>query len=172
MTINPRVANRQLHRRGALLVALPFLVVVVTGILLQTKKQFAWIQPPEQRTASEVPGIPFSAILEAAAKHPQAGITSWRDIDRLDVRPGKGIVKVIGTNRWELQLDLATAEVLQVAYRRSDLIESLHDGSWFHPNAKLYLFLPAGIVVLGLWITGVYLWWLPIGVRRRKRADA
>ena len=63
MTINPRVANRQLHRRGALLVALPFLVVVVTGILLQTKKQFAWIQPPEQRTANEVPGIPFAAIL-------------------------------------------------------------------------------------------------------------
>ena len=170
--MNPRVANRQLHRRGALLVALPFLVVVLTGILLQTKKQFAWIQPPEQRTASEVPGIPFEAILQAAARHPHTGITSWGHIDRLDVRPGKGIVKVIGKSRWELQLDLATAEVLQVAYRRSDLIESLHDGSWFHPAAKLYLFLPAGVIVFGLWLTGVYLWWVPILARRRKRADA
>lgn len=170
--MNPRVANRQLHRRGALLVALPFLVVIVTGILLQTKKQFAWVQPPEQRTESAVPGIPFEAILHAAAKHPHTGITSWDDIDRLDVRPGKGIIKVIGKRRWELQLDLATAEVLQVAYRRSDLIESLHDGSWFHPAAKLYLFLPAGVIVLGLWLTGVYLWWVPILARRRKRADA
>ncbi len=170
--MNPRLANRQLHRRGALLVALPFLVVIVTGILLQAKKQLPWIQPPEHRTASAIPEIPFAAILAAAAKHPQTGITSWSDIDRLDVRPGKGIVKVIGRSRWEVQLDLATAEVLQVAYRRSDLIESLHDGSWFHPNAKLFLFLPAGVVVLVLWFTGAYLWWLPIGARRRKRADA
>lgn len=154
------------------MIGLPFLVVVLTGILLQAKKQLAWVQPPEQRTTSEVPGIPFEAILAAAARHPETGITSWRDIDRLDVRPAKGIIKVIGTSRWELQLDLATAEVLQVAYRRSDLIESLHDGSWFHPNAKLFIFLPAGVVVLGLWLTGAYLWWLPIGARRRKRADA
>lgn len=170
--MNPRIANRQLHRRGALLVALPFLVVILTGILLQAKKQVAWVQPPEQRTANRVPGIPFEAILAAAAKHPHVGITSWSDIDRLDVRPAKGIVKVIGTNRWELQLDLATAEVLQVAYRRSDLIESLHDGSWFHPDAKLFVFLPSGLVVLALWVTGIYLWWLPVGARRRKRSDA
>lgn len=170
--MNPRLANRQLHRRGALLVAAPFLVVVVTGILLQAKKQFAWIQPPEQRTASEIPRISFEAILLAAARHPHTGIASWADIDRLDVRPAKGIVKVIGRSRWELQLDLATAEVLQVAYRRSDLIEALHDGSWFHPGAKLYLFLPAGVIVLGLWVTGVYLWWVPVAARRRKRVDA
>jgi uncharacterized iron-regulated membrane protein len=93
-------------------------------------------------------------------------------VDRLDVRPGKGILKVISTSRWELQLDLGSGEVLQVAYRRSDLIEALHDGSWFHPAVKLWLFLPAGVVVLGLWITGIYLWWLPIGARRRKQAAA
>lgn len=172
MTMNPRIANRRLHRWGAALVALPFLVVVCTGILLQVKKQFVWVQPAEQRTPSVVPTIAFQAVLDAAAMHPEVGITSWDDVDRLDVRPGKGILKVISKSRWELQLDLASGNVLQVAYRRSDLIESLHDGSWFHPSVKLWIFLPVGVVVLGLWITGVYLWWLPIGARRRKHHAA
>lgn len=172
MTMNPRIANRRLHRWGAALVALPFLVVVCTGILLQVKKQFVWVQPAEQRTPSVVPTIAFQAVLDAAARHPEVGIRSWDDVDRLDVRPGKGILKVISKSRWELQLDLASGNVLQVAYRRSDLIESLHDGSWFHPSVKLWIFLPVGVVVLGLWITGVYLWWLPIGARRRKHHAA
>jgi len=171
VTLNPRIVNRKLHRRGAVLVALPFLVVIATGILLQVKKHFPWIQPAEQRTASVVPTIAFQAILDAAATHPETAIREWSDIDRLDIRPSKGVVKVIGRSRWELQLDLATGAVLQVAYRRSDLIESLHDGSWFHPAVKLWLFLPVGLIVLGLWVTGVYLWWLPIGMRRRKRAE-
>lgn len=170
MSLNPRLANRRLHRLGAALVALPFLVVICTGILLQVKKQVAWVQPPEQRTPSVVPTIPLQAVLDAASRHPEVGIASWDDVDRLDVRPGKGILKVVSKTRWELQLDLASGDVLQVAYRRSDLIETLHDGSWFHPAVKLWVFLPVGVVVLGLWITGVYLWWLPIGVRRRQRA--
>ena len=85
------------------------------------------------------------------------------------MRPGSGVAKVRAKNRWEVQVDTATGEVVQVAYRRSDLVESIHDGSWFHERAKLWVFLPAGIVLLGLWITGVYLWFLPYVARRRKR---
>jgi hypothetical protein len=68
-------------------------------------------------------------------------------------------------SRWEVQVDLESGEVLQVAYRRSDLLESLHDGSWFHDRAKLWVFLPVGFVVLGLWGTGIYLFFLPHAVR-------
>ncbi len=73
------------------------------------------------------------------------------------------------SNRWEVQLDLADANVLSSTYRRSDLIESIHDGSWFHPLAKTWVWLPAGAVLLVLWGTGLYLWWLPHAVRRRRR---
>jgi len=68
----------------------------------------------------------------------------------------------------EVQLDLVTAEILQVAYRRSDLIESIPDGSWFHPTPKLTVLLPTGAIVLGLWVTGMYLWVLPYLARRRR----
>ncbi len=66
-------------------------------------------------------------------------------------------------------MDLATGDVLHSAYRRSDLIESLHDGSWFHDAAKLYVFLPVAVVVFGLWATGIYLFFLPIAVRWRRK---
>ena len=60
-----------------------------------------------------------------------------------------------------------------MAYRRSDVIETIHDGSWFHDNVKLWIFLPTAVVVLGLWITGIYLFILPYGVRwSRARTKA
>jgi uncharacterized iron-regulated membrane protein len=166
---NPRILNRKLHRWGAVAVALPFLVVILTGILLQLKKQFDFVQPPEQRgTVAASTTLTLEQILATARTVPQAGIREWEDIDRIDVRPGKGMLKVVGMSRWELQLDLATGAVLQTAYRRSDLIESIHDGSFFHPIAKLGVFLPSAIVVLGLWITGIYLFLLPYRVRRNR----
>lgn len=167
----PRL-NRRLHRWGAILTALPVLVVVVSGIVLQLKKDVAWVQPPTARGSTTELAIGFDAILAAAAGVPEAGVATWDDVDRLDVRPSKGVVKVRAKSRWEVQVDTATGEVVQVAYRRSDLIEQIHDGSWFHDSVKLWIFLPSAVVLFGLWITGVYLWLLPHLVRRRKRRDA
>jgi uncharacterized iron-regulated membrane protein len=166
---NPRVWNRNLHRWIALGVALPFLVVITTGILLQLKKQLGWVQPPEQSTAARTPTVSFDQLLAAARGVPAAGVADWGDVDRIDVRPAKGVVKLTSMSRWELQIDIATGEVLQSAYRRSDLIESLHDGSWFHSKVKLWIFLPAAFGVLALWITGIYLFVLPFVARRRRR---
>jgi uncharacterized iron-regulated membrane protein len=169
--INWRIWTRKAHRWGAILIAVPFLVVIATGLLLQLKKEWSWVQPRTQRGAGKVPEASFDAILQAARSVPEAGIEDWKDIDRLDVRPERGIVKVQAHNRWEIQVDLKTAAVLQVEYRRSDLIESLHDGSWFHDRVKLWVFLPTAVVVLGLWLTGIYLFFLPYAVRWSRRRE-
>lgn len=171
MSRNPRVKlinkwSRKLHRWGAILIALPLVVVICTGLLLQLKKEWHWIQPEEQRGVGGEPTITFDEVLSALRAVPEAEVESWEDVDRLDVRPGKGMLKVRCNNKWEVQIDTATGEVLQVAYRRSDLIESIHDGSFFHERAKLWVFLPSGVVLLGLWLTGVYLWVLPIWAKR------
>ena len=162
--------NRRLHRIGALVSALPVLIVVVSGLFLQLKKDWAFVQPPTARGSSVGLVVDWDTILAGAASVEEAGIRTWDDVDRLDVRPAKGMLKVRGKNRWEVQLDAATGEVLQASYRRSDLIESIHDGSFFSQRAKLWVFLPAAVVLLGLWISGVYLWLLPHLVRRRRRA--
>lgn len=161
--------SRRLHRWGAIAIGLPVLVVIVSGLLLQVKKQVPWVQPAEQRTPVVTPMVGWDVILAAATAMPEAGVTGWEDIERVDVRPGKGILKVITHSRWEAQLALADGAVLQVAFRRSDLIEQLHDGSFFGDTAKLWVFLPSGIVLFVLWGTGIYLWVLP-WLTKRKRA--
>ena len=161
--------TRKLHRWGSLAIALPLLVVISTGLLLQLKKQLRWVQPAEQRGAATVPAVSMERILEASRSVPQAEVRGWEDVDRVDLRPSKGMLKVTSMNRWEIQIDAATGAVLQSAYRRSDLIEQLHDGSWFHDSAKLWLFFPSGVVLLGLWLTGLWLFWLPYGVKRKRK---
>lgn len=161
--------TRKLHRWGALITALPMLLVIVTGLLLQVKKEVPWVQPPTQRGIAGDPTLSFERMLQIAGEEPAAKISTWDDVARLDVRADRGVIKIIAFNGWEQQLDAQTGERLASALRRSDLIETLHDGSFFHDTAKLWIFLPNGLLLLGLWVSGVYLWWLPIGVRRRKR---
>jgi uncharacterized iron-regulated membrane protein len=163
--------NRKLHRWGAVVVALPLIVILVTGVILQLKKSSGWIQPPSQTGLAGELTIGFDRILEVARSVPEAEVETWDDIDRLDVRPSKGMVKVRCRNRREIQIDTATGEILQVALRRSDLIESIHDGSFFHEGARLWVFLPAALVLTGLWFTGLYLFVRPYLVRRRNRAQ-
>jgi uncharacterized iron-regulated membrane protein len=163
------ILSRKLHRWGAIAIGLPVLSVIGSGILLQVKKQVPWVQPHEERTEHSTPSVDWGLMLAAARGVPEAGVTGWDDIDRVDVRPGKGILKVVTKSRWEVQMALATGEVLQVAYRRSDLIESLHDGSFYGDRTKLAIFLPSGLVLFGLWLTGLYLWLLPY-LTKRKRA--
>ena len=166
------VANRKIHHWISFAAAVPLLCIIGSGILLQIKKQWTFVQPQEHRGSTTVPAVDFPRIFAAIQSVPSLGVTSWDDVDRLDVRPGRGVVKVTLKNRWEVQVDLGTGQVLQTAYRRSDLIESIHDGSFFAGDwSKLGLFLPTGLVLLVLWLTGVWMIWVQfIGKHRRKAA--
>ena len=161
--------NRVSHRWASILIALPVLLVITTEIILQVKKEFAWVQPITRTGTRIEPSLAFDRILEIVSSVPEAEVQGWDDIDRLDVRPDKGMLKVRAKNRWEVQLDATSGDILQVAYRRSDFIESLHDGSFFHDRAKLWIFLPNGLVLLAMWLTGIYLFLLPYRVKRRRR---
>ena len=161
--------NRNLHRWGSILALAPMTIIIVSGVVLQLKKEAAYIQPPTQQGSSSQLSLSFDRILEAAKTARPAGIDSWDDVDRLDVRPSKGMVKVRCKNGWEVQVDAQTGDILQTALRRSDLIESIHDGSYFHDSFKLWVFLPAGVILMVLVITGVHLFLLPYLARRRNR---
>ena len=113
---------------------------------------------------AEVEGVEDTAVVSAS----EVEAAGWADIDRLDVRPGEGVAKVQCVSGYEVQVSTVTGEVLQTAMRRSDLIESLHDGSWFHEFVKLGIFLPSAVVVLALWITGAWLWLMP-HLRKKRR---
>jgi len=148
--------NRKIHYWTSVIITIPALIVFCSGLMLQVKKQCSWIQPKEHRGSGTVPALEFEAILSIVKNIPQFKISGWEDINRLDVRPGKGLIKVLLKDGWEAQIDIGTGRVLQTAFRRSDTIESLHDGSLFAGNwSKLGLGLPIGIALLILLITGL-----------------
>ena len=149
------------------------LVMIGSGLLLQGKKQFAWVQPAEQRGTGTTPAIDLQGILSVLRSVPDMDVQTWDDVNRLDVRPGRGVVKALLINGYEVQVDLGTGRVLQTAYRRSDVIESIHDGSFFAGDwTKLGLVLPSGVVVLLLWISGMWMWLVPYSAKRTKKAKA
>ena len=163
-----RQLSRKLHLWFALAIFIPALIVFGSGILLQVKKQSDWVQPPTLSGVGTQPELSFERILTITAAIPELDVSQWRDIKRVDVRPAKGILKVVAENDWEAQIDAQSGDVLQVAYRRSDIIESVHDGSWFGDFAKLWVFLQAGIGLFCMWLSGVVLLYTTMKSKRNK----
>lgn len=165
--------TRKTHYWVSIVFAVPLLVVVCSGILLQLKKDWTWVQPAEAKGSGKIPTVTMEQILSAARSKPEAGVKEWDDVARIDIRPNKKLVKVTTKTDWEVQIDAGTGDVLLTAYRRSDWIEAIHDGSWFHSRAKYYVFLPTAVALLFLWVSGVYLFFYPRWVRwNRTRQKA
>ncbi|XZE43244.1 PepSY domain-containing protein [Pirellulaceae bacterium SH467] len=170
--MRPHILNRRIHYWGTLAVAIPMLIVIATGILLQLKKEIPWVQPPEQKGTGATPTASLDAMLSSIRLEPGFESLSWEDVKRIDVRPSKGMAKWTLTGDWEIQVDSESAQVLQTAIRRSDWIEAMHDGSYFGGDWMKYgLFLPAAIALLAMWGSGLWMFWQPIQAKRRKRAS-
>ena len=163
------VLNRKVHYWAAAAIALPLFVIACTGSILQLKKHSAWVQPPEKRGSTKTPTVELSHILDALKRHPTLDVQDWSHVRRIDVRPDRGVAKAWLHTDYEAQVDLGTAEILQIAYRRSDWLESIHDGSIFGDAVKLYVFFPAAITLVVLWTGGVWMFVLPFINRRRVR---
>ena len=105
----------------------------MTGIILIFKKDISWIQPQTHSTNSLIPLVTFEKkIMQELKNDSRIKVTNWRDIDRLDIRPNKGIIKVrLRDSNIEVQMDQENAKIIHIAIRRSDVIESIHDGSIF-----------------------------------------
>lgn len=170
---------RALHRMtGALLFAF-FFFIAVSGLFLGWKKHSGGtILPNTQRGSSAALADWLSAdslarIAKAAVK-PELGAVA---IDRMDARPGKGVVKVRFKGHYtEVQVDAATGAVLQIAQRRSDWLEGLHDGSllesWLGLKGgyfKVFYTTVMGSALLIFTITGFWLWYGPKKLRRGRR---
>jgi uncharacterized iron-regulated membrane protein len=150
---------RKVHHWGAIVIAIPLVIMIGAGVLLMLKKEIEWIQPISLSgiERQQIPMASMQDLFMAAKSVEGAQFTSWGELDRADLKPGKGIIKFVSATQWEVQVDTASAKVLKVAKRRSDTIEAIHDGSYFADWMKLWLFLPVGIVLFILWLTGVYL---------------
>lgn len=167
--MNAKKLTRKIHYWAALICAIPVIIVIMTGILLMLKKEFEWIQPSTIKGQGKTPYLELSQILPALSTLQEVQVSDWNQIKRIDLRPNKGIMKIQIKGGWEVQMDHQTGQILKVAYRRSDLIEAIHDGSFFHDLAKLGVFLPSAFILLALWITGLYLFAITELAKHRSR---
>jgi len=173
---------RKIHRyTGACLFAV-FFFIAVSGLLLGWKKHSGDAILAKTRTGSTTDLARWKSLSElrdnAVAYYRDSLQTQGAfEVDRMDVRPDKGVVKFTFTPGFRgLQLDGATGEVLYVETRRSDFIEKLHDGSlvdlWLgldNGAFKLFYTSLAGMALLVFTITGFWLWYGPKRMRRAAR---
>ena len=134
------------------IVIVPWAFVISSGLLLQVRYEVPWVMPVQQQGQGTVPSWEFTQALETARKYPEYGVESWEDVWRVYVYPNQGITTIRAKNKQEFQIDSSTGEVLQVAVRRTDWLEDVHEGKWMGLN--LWLFLPVHILSLVLWLTG------------------
>lgn len=173
-------AFRWLHRKLALASFLFFLLVTVTGVLLGWKKEMGF-QAPTAKGASANPlsWLPIGVLHEKANLYLRDSVDSSlsTELDRIDVRPAKGIAKFIYLDHyWGLQLDCTTGELLSIEKRSSDFIEDLHDGSIVDrligaPDepVKLGYILVLGLSLTMLVLSGLWMWWGPRRIRFLKK---
>ena len=88
--------NRKIHRWVAMVISLPMLLVIITGIFLQLRKPIDWIQPPTLKGSQQYqPTIALEQILTEVKAVPQMQVNDWSDIKLLDLRPKKVLSKSV-----------------------------------------------------------------------------
>ena len=147
------------------------LVISATGILLNHKRGLGLM--PD---VAHEPSAPFAGALSLDSLTSIAlgavGRTpgTLGDVDRMDVRPRNGYVKVRmrDVSSTEVTLDIASGRVLHVGPRGDVYLEKLHSGEAF--GDKWVLLSDAAAIALVLTIVSGYWLWLFPKVRRARES--
>lgn len=173
---------RKIHRTTGAFLFLFFLFISITGLLLGWKKHSNGIilAETEQGTSTMVSQwLPLNTLTIIAIQIFRDSINPDKEvkIDRIDVRPEKGVLKFKFKDHYHgLQLDAATGKLLKIEKRRSDFIEQVHDGSILDlyfgtSNGQIKLFYTTimGLALLIFTVTGFWLWYGPKRMKRTLR---
>lgn len=165
---------RKLHRSTGALLFVFFFILAVTGLLLGWKKHSGNLILSKSYEGSSLEmkdWLPVDVLHQKAVSVAREQISPEMslELDRIDYRPDKGMVKFIFVEDfWGVQLDCATGEVLHIERRRSDFIEKVHDGSildyWIDLDEgyiKLFYTTVMGGALLLFTISGFWLWYGP-----------
>ena len=173
---------RKIHRITGIFLFVFFFFIAITGLLLGWKKHSGGLimSKSYKGTSSDLKDwLPLDSLHKNACKilHDSVSPNLPLDLDRIDVRKDKGMVKFIfESNFWGVQLDGATGKLLHIERRKSDFIEKVHDGSildyYFGTTDQQIKLVYTSVMGLGLLIftiTGFWLWYGP--KRMRKKAS-
>ena len=124
---------RWLHRKIAIFLFIFFLVISVTGFLLGIKKQTGLLAPTQKgRSDNLSTWLTVDSLQKNAVRYLQDSVSPTLSVtvDRIDIRPDKGIVKFTFKDHFiGLQLDGTTGKLRAIETSKSDFIEKIHYGS-------------------------------------------
>lgn len=170
--------TRKVHRLTGITLFVFFIVIGLTGAILGWKKNsggYLLAATGTGTTADSRQWLPLDSLHKLALSH---YITSTGKrhitIDRIDVRPEKGIAKMLFLDGYDaLQIDLATGKILTEEIRRGDFIEHLHDGTyvdemlgWDSGIFKLVYTTLTGLALVLFSVSGFWLWYGPRQMRK------
>ena len=160
------------HKWTGITLSVFLLISAGTGFLLLLKKRYQWIQPPTRKgTAGGVDEfITLQELFHIVLGQGHEDFRTLEDIGRIDYRPKYRVHKIHSNHHHsEIQVDAVTGEILSVDVRVSDLIENIHDGTFFADWVHDW-FMP--LVPIGLTFlvgSGLYLWLAPMIRKRLQR---
>lgn len=141
---------RKYHRLISLIIALPLLVVILTGLALQLRQQFEVLQPK----AVKMEKIIDKALLSTEEIIKYSGVAP-ENIDQIIFRPTKFHLALRLKNGREIQMHPQTGEILKSAPRYTNILIELHQGSFLGPWGQYGVILPTGIGLFFLLISGL-----------------
>ncbi|MCC6727129.1 MAG: PepSY domain-containing protein [Saprospiraceae bacterium] len=169
-------AYRRLHKLVAVPLFAFMFLIGITGVLLGWKRQTG-IAPPTI-TGSNTSADAWIS-LDSIQKIALARISSLsldRQIERIDIRPDKGIAKVVFVKHYtEFQIDCTTGKLLSEEARLHDFVEHLHDGTILdrlfgtknNPIKTSYTTITS-LALITLSFSGFWMWFNPRRIRRIK----
>ena len=154
--------TRKYHRVISLFISIPLLIIICTGILLIARGKLEFIQPKTRETQSQniLSALSYQDIKTIVEKNDN--VKSFDKVSDIIYKPSKGIILVRTKNNYELQIDPANGQIIHEAPRYTSLLTSIHEGAWFHPLIKDWIFLPSAILFLTILISGIQIYFLPI----------
>jgi uncharacterized iron-regulated membrane protein len=150
------------HLWGGVLATVLLLVISITGVLLNHKRRLNLMPDvPHEATGPFNAALSLAELTAAAERGVEPGVAA-AGVDRMDVRPGDGIVKVRfnDANVTEATVDINTGRVLHVGERNDVFLEKLHSGEIFGDGWVLLSDAAALLLVIAL-ISGYWLWIYP-----------
>ena len=165
---------RKIHRLTGIFLFFFFLIIGLTGLFLGWKKHSGGylLANTYQGTSTNINNwLPTDSLMRLAKHYilQSNGTETSTEIDRIDIRPDKGIVKFIFKENYNaVQLDASNGRLLHIEKRRADFIEHIHEGTIVdrmfglqNGQFKLFYTTLMGLALITFSITGFWLWYGP-----------
>ena len=162
-----------IHLWLGVLSTIALIAIAITGILLNHKRGLGLMPDvPHEPTGEFTAALPLERLAYAAlVAAPQSARGDWKEgdpvdislIDRMDVRPRNGLVKVRLRDKasMEMTVDITTGQVIHTGRRGDVFLEKLHSGEIFGGIRFVILSDIAAVALVLTLITGYWLWLVP-----------